>query len=95
MPKDEIPIQDIPEVQEYTNAKNALERTATWEFRRDPAVTYRHLYLTAATAFYGWGKFDSCLVWVRKLDDTFSANTATLSGRSRIAAKLEALKGGL
>ncbi len=76
------------------DAKEALERTPTWEFRRDPAVTYRHLYLTAATAFYGQGKFDSCLVWVQKLDETFPADT-TLSGRSQLAAKLEDLRGGL
>ena len=79
-----------------SDAKGALSLTPDWVFRRDPAaVTYEHLYLTAATGFYGLGEFDSCLVWVRKLDDTFSANTATLSGRSRMAAKLEALKGGL
>jgi len=77
------------------DAKGALYLTPAWEFRRDPIVTYEHLYLTAATGFYGLGEFDSCLVWVRKLDNTFSADTATLSGRSRMAAKLEALKGGL
>lgn len=78
------------------DAKGALTLTPDWVFRRDPAaVTYEHLYLTAATGFYGLGEFDSCLVWVRKLDNTFSTDTATLSGRSRMAAKLEALKGGL
>ena len=79
-----------------SDAKGALALTPDdWEFRRDKTVTYRHLYLTAATGFYGWGKFDSCLVWVRKLDNTFSVNVTTLSGRSQLAAKLEALKGGL
>ena len=79
-----------------SDADSALSLTPEWVFRRDPAaVTYEHLYLTAATGFYGLGEFDSCLVWVRKLDNTFSADTATLSGRSRMAAKLEALKGGL
>ena len=79
-----------------SDAKGALALTPDdWEFRRDNTVTYEHLYLTAATGFYGWGEFDSCLVWVRKLDNTFSTDTATLSGRSRMAAKLEALKGGL
>ena len=79
-----------------SDAKGALSLTPDWVFRRDPAaVTYEHLYLTAATGFYGLGEFDSCLVWVRKLDNTFSTDTATLSGRSRMAAKLEALKGGL
>ncbi len=78
------------------DAKGALALTPDWVFRRDPAaLTYQHLYLTAATGFYGLGEFDSCLVWVRKLDNTFSTDTATLSGRSRMAAKLEALKGGL
>ena len=78
------------------DAKGALALTPDWVFRRDPAaLTYQHLYLTAATGFYGLGEFDSCLVWVRKLDNTFSTDTATLSGRSRMAAKLETLKGGL
>ncbi len=77
------------------DAKGALALTPDWVFRRDPAaLTYRHLYLTAATAFYGQGKFDSCLVWVQKLDETFPADT-TLSGRSQLAAKLEDLRGGL
>ncbi len=77
------------------DAKDALERTPTWEFRRDPAVTYRHLYLTAATAFYGLGEFDSSLVWVKRLDSRFDADVATLSGRSQLAARLQTLKGGL
>lgn len=78
-----------------SDAKGALYLTPDWEFRRDPTVTYEHLYLTAATGFYGLGEFDSCLVWVRKLDNTFSTDVTTLSGRYRLAAKLEALKGGL
>ena len=77
------------------DAKGALALTPDWTFRRDETVTYEHLYLTAATGFYGQGEFDSCLVWVRKLDNTFSVSTTTLSGRSRLAAKLETLKGGL
>ena len=78
-----------------SDAKGALALNSTWVFRRDLTVTYKHLYLTAATGFYGWGKFDSCLVWVRKLDTSFSVNVTTLSGRSLLAAKLEALKSGL
>ena len=78
-----------------SDAKGALSFASDWVFRRDSTVTYRHLYLTAATGFYGQGEFDSCLVWVRKLDNTFSVNDTTLSGRSRLAAKLEALKSGL
>ncbi len=78
-----------------TDAKDALARSPTWEFRRDENVTYAHLYLTAATGHYGLGEFDSSLVWVKRLDSSFNADVATLSGRSRLAAKLEALKGGL
>jgi len=77
------------------DAKGALALTPDWIFRRDITVTYQHLYLTAATGFYGQGKFDSCLVWVKRLDSSFGADVATLSGRSRLAAKLEALKSGL
>ncbi|MBA7604274.1 MAG: hypothetical protein GH143_07185 [Calditrichaeota bacterium] len=78
------------------DAKDALERTPTWEFRRDVTITitYKHLYLTVATGFYGQGEFDSCLVWVQKLDEDFPADT-TLSGRSKLAARLQTLKGEL
>lgn len=75
-----------------SDAKGALNLASEWIFQRDPDVTYEHLTLTVATGFYGLGAFDSCLVWVRKLDDTFSTNVTTLSGRSRLADKLEALE---
>ncbi len=78
-----------------SDADSALSLTPAWIFRRDATVTYQHLYLTVATGYYGQGEFDSCLVWTRKLDNTFSVNVTTLSGRSKLAAKLEALKGGL
>lgn len=78
-----------------SDAKGALALTPAWIFRRDLTVTYQHLYLTAATGYYSQGEFDSCLVWTRKLDNTFSVDVTTLSGRSRLAAKLETLKGGL
>ena len=78
-----------------SDARGALFLTPDWVFQRDVTVTYQHLYLTAATGFYGLGEFDSSLVWVRKLDDTFSADVATGSGRSQLAAKLEALEAGL
>ncbi len=78
-----------------SDADSALSLTPAWIFRRDATITYQHLYLTVATGYYGQGEFDSCLVWVRKLDNTFSVNVTTLSGRSRLAVKLEALKGGL
>lgn len=78
-----------------SDADSALSLTPAWIFRRNTTITYQHLYLTVATGYYGQGKFDSCLVWIRKLDNTFSVNDTTLSGRSRLAAKLEALKSGL
>ncbi|UCH61975.1 MAG: hypothetical protein JSU77_09200 [Fidelibacterota bacterium] len=78
-----------------SDAKGALALTPAWTFRRDITITYQHLYLTAATGYYGQGKFDSCLVWVKQLDSSFNTDVATLSGRSRLAAKLEALKSGL
>ena len=73
------------------DAKTALLRAPNWEFTRDPALIYLHLNLTVASGFYSWGKFDSCLVWVRKFDDTFSVDVTTLPGRSELAAKLQTL----
>ena len=83
-----------------TDAKNALLLIPNWEFRRlqvnsVPTITYAHITLTAATGFYGLGEFDSCLVWIRKLDATFSANVTTLAGRSRLGEKLKSLTSGL
>lgn len=73
------------------DAKAALIGAPLWEFARDPSLSYLHLRLTVASGFYSWGKFDSCLVWVRKLDDTYNVDVATLPGRSKLAAKLQAL----
>ena len=83
-----------------TDAKSALQIIPQWEFRRFqinavPTITYKHVILTAATAFYGLAEYDSCRVWIRKLDATFDTSVSTLAGRSRLAAKLEALKDGL
>lgn len=75
-----------------SDGKAALLLTPTWIFQRDVTITHEHLTLTVATGFYGLGEFDSCLVWIRKLDDTFTANAATLAGRSRLAAQLEELE---
>ncbi len=77
-----------------SDAKGALALSPRWVFRRDGTITFEHVTLTAATAFYGLAEYDSCLVWINKLD-TFTANVNTLAGRSRLAARLEALKAGL
>ena len=78
-----------------SDADSALDLEPEWVFSRDDSVTYKHLILTAATGFYGLGEFDSSLVWVQKLDASFSADVASLSGRSKLAAKLEDLKDDL
>jgi tetratricopeptide (TPR) repeat protein len=75
-----------------SDAKAALVLTSDWEFRRDLTVTHDDLTFTVATGFYGLGEFDSSLVWVRKLNSDFTANVATMSGRSRLAAELEELE---
>ena len=77
------------------DAKAALLSAPNWEFKRDPTLGYLHLSLTVASGFYSWGKFDSCLVWVRKLDDTYNVDVTTLPGRSQLAVKLQALSGEL
>lgn len=77
-----------------TDAKNALIQTPLWIFRRDISLTYEDLMLTVATGFYGQAEFDSSLVWVKKLDATFSANVSTPAGRSALAAKLQDLAAG-
>ncbi len=78
-----------------SDAKGALTRTPGWVCRRDETITFEHVTLTAATAYYGLAEYDSCLVWIRKLDNTFTTSVTTLAGRSRLAARLETLKDGL
>ena len=75
-----------------SDAKEALALTPDWIFRRNPTITSDHVTLTAATAFYGLAEYDSCLVWIMKLDITFFTNVNTLAGRSRLAVRLESLK---
>ena len=75
-----------------SDARAALLLTPDWEFRRDATITYEDLILTAAAGFYSLAQFDSSLVWVRKLDNTFATDVTTLAGKYRLAAKLEALE---
>ncbi len=75
-----------------TNGKAALTRTPNWVFEHDVAIFYDNLTLTVATGFYGLAEFDSSLVWVQKLDPTYTAVVSTLPGRFDLAAKLEDLR---
>lgn len=73
-----------------SDAKAALALNAAWTFSRDPTLTYEHLILTTATAFYGLTEFDSCYVWIRKLEPEFALSSpGSLAGRAALAAKLE------
>ena len=78
-----------------SDGKNALSETPSWIFRRDPLIDYEHVELTVATGFYSLGEFDSSLVWIRKLDSEFTANVATITGVSKLAAKLADLEDDL
>lgn len=73
------------------DAKAALAKEPLWVFYRDSTMTFEHLYLNAATAFYGQGEFDSSYVWVRKLVPTFEADVSTLAGRKALADRLQVL----
>ena len=75
-----------------TNGKAALDRAPQWIFEHDPNIYYDHLTLAIATGYYGWGKFDSSLVWVQQLDPTYDADLTTLQGRYDLAAKLEEIR---
>ena len=75
-----------------TNGKVALDRTPDWIFRHDSNIYFDHLTLLIATGYYGWGKFDSSLVWVQQLDPTYDADLTTLQGRYDLAAKLEEIR---
>jgi len=73
-----------------SDAKAALVLDAAWTFSRDQALTYEHLILTAATAFYGLAEFDSCYAWIRKLEPEFALSSpGSLPGRAALADKLE------
>ncbi len=75
-----------------TNGMGALDRTPGWIFRHDTNIYFDHLTLAVATGYYGWGKFDSSLVWVQQLDPTYDADLTTLQGRYDLAAKLEEIR---
>ena len=75
-----------------TNGKAALDRTPDWIFRHDANIYFDHLTLAIATGYYGWGKFDSSLVWVKEFDSTFDTDLTTLQGRYDLAAKLEEIR---
>lgn len=74
------------------NGTAALDRTPGWIFRHDTNIYFDHLTLLIATGYYGWGKFDSSLVWVQQLDPTYDADLTTLQGRHDLAAKLEEIR---
>jgi tetratricopeptide (TPR) repeat protein len=74
------------------DADGALDRSPNWVFRRDPAITFKQLILTVATAHYALGEYASSLTWIQMLDAGFSVDVATLPGLAKLAEKLEALK---
>ena len=76
-----------------SNGKEALGRDSTWVFEHDTNIFYDHLTLAVATGYYGWGKFDTSLVWVQQLDPTYDTDVTTLQGRFDLAAMLEELRG--
>ncbi len=75
-----------------TNGRTALDRTPNWVFQHDTNIYFDHLTLAIATGYYGWGKFDSSLVWVQRLDPTYDADVTILQGRYDLAAKLEEIR---
>ncbi len=81
--------------QAISDGKEALRRAPIWVFRRDWSMNYKHLTLNVATAFCSLGEFDSCLVWIRKLDVHFFADVNTLTGKALLVAKLEDLENEL
>ena len=81
--------------QAIDDGKDALSLAPFWVFRRDPSISFQHLTLNVATAFCSLGEFDSCLVWVRKLDGHFFTDVNTLTGKALLVAKLEDLENEL
>ena len=79
-----------------TSGKAALEKAALdgepWIFEHDTDIYYDQLTLAIATGYYGWGKFDSSLVWVKEFDRFFDTDLTTLQGRYDLAAKLEEIR---
>ena len=74
-----------------TQGRKAYVRTPKWAFRRDSTITYKDVIITVAVGHYSLGAFDSCLVWVQRLDTAFDADVSTRVGRSLLAEKLDLL----
>lgn len=75
-----------------TNGQTALTRTPNWVFEHDVTIFYDNLTLTVATGFFGLAEFDSSLIWVQKLDPTYTTDVNALPGRFDLAAKIEDLR---
>jgi len=77
------------------DARQVVQLVPNWIFRRDSSITVSNVIVTGAAGFYATGRFDSSLVWVQRLEPTFSVDVSTLPGQAELAAKLEELAGDL
>ncbi len=77
------------------NARTALVQDPLWVFEHDPTILYEHLYLVGAIGFFGQAKYDSCLVWIQKIEELFTVDLTRTAAPAELSAKLAELNSAL
>ena len=63
-----------------------------FEFTHDWKINYRDVILVVSASHYALGEYAQSLIWVQKLDDTFSVDVSSNVGRADLIKKIEALQ---
>jgi tetratricopeptide (TPR) repeat protein len=79
-----------------TNARTALTQDPLWIFEHDTSILYEHLYLVGAIGYFSLAEYDSCLVWIQKIEDLFDVEDLTRTAApAELADKLAELNSAL
>ncbi len=63
-----------------------------FEFTHDWRINFRDVVILVAASHYAQGSFADALTWVQKLDETFTIDITTNTGRAELIKKIEALQ---
>ncbi len=74
-----------------TNGRTALGRDADWVFQHDINIAWDNLTLVVAIGFFSQADFDSCLVWIQKIESTFIVDLTATAAPALLADKLAEL----
>ena len=63
-----------------------------FEFTHDHRIDYQDIIILLAASHMAEGEFSDALTWVRRLDNSFSVDVNTNTGRAELAEKIEELQ---